>query len=284
MRRISRGKLWIQRSVIPILILFSMGFRAETLSGGKIMAEHQKRHGSTSQIETIKMVTLDNRGNITTREAVRTLMLDKSGVHYSLLRMLGPEDIRGVSLLNIHEKGKNSLQYIYLPALGQVRQITGGSMKSYFLGSDFTYEDLRLKPFGEYEYERLLDEPVAGINAYRLVVVPTSKQSKSESGYSKKEMFISTDDYHLLKVDYFDKQGKSLKTLRFHDFVQTSGDGRGTHPTRMEMIHHQKNTTSMLVITKGNYNQPVPLKYFDVEALKSWTSQDYSEILSLLEN
>ena len=248
------------------------------------MAEHQKRHGSTSQIETIKMVTLDNQGNISTREAIRTLRTDKSGVHYSLLRMLAPEDIRGVSLLNIQEDGKDTLQYIYLPALGQMRQITGGSIKSYFLGSDFTYEDLQLKPVGDYEYERLLDEPVSGKNCYRLVVVPASKQAKSDSGYYKKEMFFSTDDYHLLKVDYFDKQRKFLKTLRFHEFVENPGDDQGTHPTRMEMTHHQKKTTSMLVVTKGRYNESVPQKYFNVDGLKNWTSQDYSDLLSLLEH
>ena len=248
------------------------------------MVEHQKRHGSTSQIETIKMVTLDMHGNITTREAIRTLRTDKSGIHYSLLRMTGPADIKGVSLLNIQEDGKVALQYFYLPALGQVRQITGGSIKSYFLGSDFTYEDLLLKPVGDYEYERLLDEPVSGKNCYRLVVSPASKQSKSDSGYSKKEMFFSTDDYHLLKVDYFDKQGKFLKTLRFNDFVENSGEDPGTHPTRMAMTHHQKKTTSMLAIIKGRYNEPVPQKYFNVEALKNWTSQDYSDLLSLLEN
>ena len=97
-------------------------------------------------------------------------------------------------------------------------------------------------------------------------------------------MFFSTDDYHLLKVDYFDKQGKFLKTLRFNDFVKNSGEDPGTHPTRMAMTHHQKKTTSMLAIIKGRYNEPVPQKYFNVEALKNWTSQDYSDLLSLLEN
>lgn len=284
MRRTSQANLWVLRSIIAILVFLGSGFKAQTITGRSIMAEHQKRHGSTSQIETIKMVTLDMHGNITTREAIRTLRTDKSGIHYSLLRMTGPADIKGVSLLNIQEDGKVALQYFYLPALGQVRQITGGSIKSYFLGSDFTYEDLLLKPVGDYEYERLLDEPVSGKNCYRLVVSPASKQSKSDSGYSKKEMFFSTDDYHLLKVDYFDKQGKFLKTLRFNDFVENSGEDPGTHPTRMAMTHHQKKTTSMLAIIKGRYNEPVPQKYFNVEALKNWTSQDYSDLLSLLEN
>ena len=142
MRRTSKANLWVLRSIIAILVFLGSGFKAQTITGRSIMAEHQKRHGSTSQIETIKMVTLDMHGNITTQEAIRTLRTDKSGVHYSLLRMTGPADIKGVSLLNIQEDGKVALQYFYLPALGQVRQITGGSIKSYFLGSDFTYEDL----------------------------------------------------------------------------------------------------------------------------------------------
>jgi len=284
MRRTSQANLWVLRSIFAISVILGSGFKAQTITGSTIMAEHQKRHGSTSQIETIKMVTLDMQGNISAREAIRSLRTDKSGVHYSLLRILAPEDVRGVSLLNIQEDGKDTLQYFYLPALGQVRQITGGSIKSYFLGSDFTYEDLQLKPVGEYKYERLLNEPVSGKNCFRLVVVPVSKQGKSDSGYSKKEMFFSTDDYHLMKVDYFDKQGKFLKTLLFDEFVDNPGDGQGTHPTSMVMTHHQKKTKSMLVITNGRYNEPVPQKYFDVEALKNWTSQDYSDLLSLLEH
>ena len=271
---------------MPILILFCMGFRAETLTGRKIMAEHYKRHSAKSQIETIKMVTLDKDGNISTREAIRTLKTDKSGIEYMLLRVLAPEDVKGVSLLNIQEEDKNGRQYIYLPALEQVRQISGGSMKSYFLGTDFTYEDLRIKPIGEYEYERLLDEVVDGKNCFKIVVMPSSEQSKSESGYSKKDMFISIDEYNLLQVDYYDRQGKFIKTLRFHEFTELPGDdySHGAHASRLEMIHHQKKTTSMLVITNGRYNEPVPQKYFDVEALKNWTAQDYTDLLSLLEN
>ncbi len=286
MRMKLQANLWVFRSALAIMVLLGMGFRAETLTGRKIMAEHFKRHTANSQIETIKMVTLDRDGNISAREAIRTLKTDKSGIQYMLLRVLAPEDVKGVSLLNIQEEGKDGRQYIYLPALDQVRQITGGSMKSYFLGTDFTYEDLRIKPIGEYEYERLLDEVVAGIDCYRIIIVPSTKQSKTESGYSKKDMYISIDEYNLLKVDYYDHQGKFLKSLRFHEFTETPDDDHGhvAHATRLEMIHHQKKTTSMLVITNGRYNEPVPQKYFDVESLKNWTAQDYTDLLSLLEN
>lgn len=54
-----------------------------------------------------------------------------------------PADVKGTSFMNwSYNSGQDDDQWIYLPALKRTKRISSGSKSDYFMGSDFTYDDL----------------------------------------------------------------------------------------------------------------------------------------------
>jgi hypothetical protein len=59
-----------------------------------------------------------------------------------LIRFTYPNDIKGTAFLVWeHPEGEDE-RFLFLPALGRVRRITGAEAQDNFVGSDFTYEDI----------------------------------------------------------------------------------------------------------------------------------------------
>ena len=54
-----------------------------------------------------------------------------------------PADVKNTSFMNYsYIDDRDDDQWLYLPALKKVKRISGGSKDDYFMGSDFTYEDM----------------------------------------------------------------------------------------------------------------------------------------------
>ena len=134
--------------ILMILISYMLCIAApafsEELSGIDIMKEQKKRHEAAQEYENIKMVLIDSSGNKETRELKRYAKKDNSGLFKYLARFEGPADIRGTALLTWEQKDREDDQWLYMPAYGQkLKRIAGGNKKGYFMGTDFSYEDLR---------------------------------------------------------------------------------------------------------------------------------------------
>ena len=91
-----------------------------------------------------KMTLVDSRGG----ERIRDLDVYRKNYGHrtrkALTFFLSPPEVRGVGFLSWSYPDRNDDQWLYLPELKRVRQISGASRKQSFQGSDFTYDDLEL--------------------------------------------------------------------------------------------------------------------------------------------
>ena len=67
-----------------------------------------------------------------------------------LVRFTYPNDIAGTGFLVWERPGGDDDRFLYLPALGRVRRITGAERQESFVGSDFTYEDIGGRALEDY--------------------------------------------------------------------------------------------------------------------------------------
>ncbi len=266
-----------------VCCLLLTGFRKGPLSARKIIDEYLTLHGLSTKIETIKMVTMDSRGNIETKEVLRMFHEDGNGAQYSLLRFLNPENIRGVALLSKLENGDEYEQTLYMPALDQLRKITGSGQKGYFMGSDFAYEDLLPENPELYKYERGLDDYVDGMDCYKITARPVDEEISLNTGYAKREIWISHKNFTILKIDFYVSEEQLLKTLRFTQFKEATGKEGASLSTRAEMTHHLKETTSMIAVTKGVYEAAEIGYLLREESLQNWKSDFDDDIQKLLQ-
>ena len=113
-----------------------------------------------------------------------------------------PTDVEGTGLLTRDHPGDDSEQWLYLPALDQVRRISSSRKGGRFVGSDFFYEDLRDREPEMDVHTIAGEEKVSGLDCVKLVSVPVDR---SNSVYSQRIAWIHRDTLQPLRIDFFQK-------------------------------------------------------------------------------
>jgi hypothetical protein len=137
-----------------------------------------------------------------------------------------PADLRNTSFLSVDydDGGKSDDQWLYLPALHRPKRITSSGRADSFMGSDFTYADLSRSDPNDYELK--LVDPAAKVDGEECWVIeatPKTARVKEETGYLKKQVWVSKAKGMELQVKAWVIQGKKLKYLKMSDVRQVQG-------------------------------------------------------------
>lgn len=162
-------------------------------------------------------MTLSNRqGQSSTRSlTIKTLEMAADG-DKSLSVFGQPADVAGTAFLSFSHTLEPDQQWLYLPALKRVKRISSVNKSGPFLGSEFSFEDLASFEVEKYSYELLREEVLDGNETYVVRFTPRYEYS----GYSSEIVWVDKKRYIILKVDYFDRKGAPLKSLRFNQYQQ----------------------------------------------------------------
>jgi hypothetical protein len=211
---------------------------AHSETGLDIMKKQKARHEVTSEVEKIKMVLIDSSNKQELREMTRSSKKGSTGLFKYLIQFQSPADVRGTALLTWQQKDREDDQWLYLPAMGsKLKRIAGGGKKSYFMGTDFTYEDLRNEKLDDHAYKLLSEETVENQACYVVEALPGNDAEKNSSAYSKRIFWISKENLATIKTDYYDTSGKLQKTAISYDLKPVKGDV--VRPGKVHMKHHQ---------------------------------------------
>lgn len=122
-----------------------------------------------------------------------------------------PPDVKGTGFLSWSyvDEDKDDDQWLYLPALRKVRRIAASNKGDSFMGSDFTYDDMGERKVEEDNHTLLKSENLKDTDCYVVESVPKKKGYI----YSKKITWVYKANLIPIKVDYYDRKGRFLKTL-----------------------------------------------------------------------
>ncbi|MGH7896787.1 MAG: outer membrane lipoprotein-sorting protein [Candidatus Binatia bacterium] len=206
--------------------------------------------------QRVKMTLVDSRGG----ERVRDIEIhSKSYAHRtrkSITFFSSPPEVKGVGFLAWSYPDKDDDQWLYLPELKRVRQISTNTRKQSFQGSDFSYEDLELfddiRDWTEKDAASKLVKDGEVVDGVACAVIELTPQGKDYQ-YSRFAVWLDAKDSTFRKVEFYDKNdGALLKTLVLGGF-QTI-DGVPT-PHRIEMTNAKKGTKTVMQISAVRYNQ-----------------------------
>jgi len=265
------------RPILPLAVLaaalLAAGFKTVNyLEADAVMAKVHDTHSSDSEIDVIEMVSVTkndktNATETTTRRIVSAVQKDSKGGLLYLMRILAPEDEKGVSLLVLEDAKDNVDQYLYIPALG-AKKIDPGSRSSSFLGSDFTYEDLRREKPGEWKYDRLDDEKIEGTDCYAIMASPSNKDREKITGYTYRFLDIDKATYDIRRVVFLDSKQKELKTFDAYDYQPTNTAIQ--RPRSGVMTNLVKGTHTIMTLLNSRLGKPLDEKVFTLDTLKNW--------------
>ncbi|MDD9943368.1 MAG: outer membrane lipoprotein-sorting protein [Myxococcales bacterium] len=173
-----------------------------------------------------------------------------------------PRDVRGTAFLShTHSQGADD-QWLFLPALRRVKRIASHNKSGPFVGSEFAYEDLASQEVDKYRYRYLGKEEVAGQRAFMIERKPIDQRS----GYARQIAYLDTEHYRPLKVVFFDRGNRKLKTLTYERYQQYLG--QYWRADRMHMENHQTGKTTELLWSKYRFRTGLERGDFEQAALR----------------
>ncbi|MEW6666937.1 MAG: outer membrane lipoprotein-sorting protein [Thermodesulfobacteriota bacterium] len=206
-----------------ILLLWGSSAQCEELTGRQIMEMQQKRHTVKSETATVVVLLVDDKGGRKQRLMRRYGKELPDGIRRALLVFTEPRDIAGTALLTWELEGGEKKQWLYLPGQEKMQRIADQSKKSYFMGTDFTYEDLEPDVIDNYNYTLTGSEKVGDADCYVVAAVPATREGQRKSAYGKRIAWVRKDIFFPLKIEFFDPRGRLLKVQTNHDLINLEG-------------------------------------------------------------
>lgn len=242
-------------SLLLALLLASAVF-AQEMTGRQVMEKQKERHKVKSEIGSENMLLVDKDGARENRQVKRYAKEVGKDLHRYLVVFLSPGDIRGTALRTWENKDGDNDQWLYLPAQKKEQRIAKAGKKNYFMGTDFTYEDMEPEELDNYTYNMLRSESLTqdgkAQNCHVIQAVPANDRKKRESGYSQRVMWIEKTNLVTLKTDFYDFRGKLQKTQTNHEFSNIGGTV--WRPKKSLMRHHEKNHQTVTATTNRVIN------------------------------
>lgn len=255
-----------RRTVAPfalVLVAAAAAWAQQSLDGEQIVRKADRDHRSRDERGVVEMVLVSEADD---QRQLRSMeIMGKTGQgedDSNLVRFLAPPTVRGTAVLTLEATGRADDQWLYLPALRKTKRIASSQRTQRFAGTDFTYEDLRSENFAAWTYRKVDDARVAEADCFAVEAAP---KSGDETGYSKRVIFVEKARFLVLKIEFYDKQGRHAKTLTNRDFEQVEGLWRA----RQSMMEdHQRRTKTIWRFTERQINPGLPDNTFTEATLE----------------
>jgi len=256
--------------LIAFLGAFSLTAKAqETIdpTGLEIMQAVDNREDGDDLKQQMVQTLIDRNGNQRNRNML-AFRKDFGKDSKRITFFAAPANIRDTALLTFDYDDPNADddQWLYLPALKKVRRISSSDRGDYFMGTDFTFEDMKQTPeLEDYLWTLLGSELVDGYDCWRVEGTPASEDIMRELGYSKLIQYIRKDNDVAIRTDYWDQAGRELKHLHVVEMQQIQGIWSAI---KVEMNNIQSQHKTILEMSDQVYNTGLKDRLFTQRTLK----------------
>jgi hydrophobe/amphiphile efflux-3 (HAE3) family protein len=215
-------------------------------------------------------ITLINEGGHqrVRRLASLTRLNDDGLTQMRLARFVFPPDVKGTATLMIeHPEGDDDM-WVYLPALGKVRRLTGRNKSESYVGTDFSYGDILGHKVEDSTHRLLGSESLDAVECYMVESVPVSEKVRRESGYSRRVSWVRKDNFVAVKIEGYDLQDRLLKRYTASELRLVDPSSGRWQPMRMEMANLQTGHRTVLAYQEFKANAGIPVTIFTTRSLE----------------
>lgn len=255
--------------VLLALAIPALSSGQELPDGKAIVQKVNARDDGRSVKRDLEMTLIDRRDKVRERQIVgyRKYYGEEKR---SVLFYKSPTNVRGTAFLTYDypDPEKEDDQWLYLPALRKTRRISASDRGDYFLGTDFTYEDIKLETRlseEDYHWKTIGTDTVGGHRVYVLEGKPVDEQTAEELGYGKVRSYIDSEIWISRKGEYWDERMNRLKTIRVSNIRKVDGIWTAH---RLRAVNHKNGHKTIFVFSDVNYEEPVPDRIFTEQALR----------------
>jgi len=197
-------------------------------------------------------MTLTNSANNERVREIKQFTKDLGKVDKKIMFFQSPADVKNTSFMSwsYDDEGKDDDQWIYLPALKKTKRISSDSKSDYFMGSDFTYDDLGDRKPNQDVHKIIRQEKLNDEQCYVIESSPIDKDYM----YSKTITWIIKDKWIGLKKEFYDEDKELLKELTVEKYEDINGFLIITHS---EMKNKQKDHKTIMELKNVQINSGI---------------------------
>lgn len=213
----------------------------------------------TLRIQQIELQATDRAGASRTLKGKLFAMRDK-GLLRAMIHIAEPSDLAGASYLVRETSGTADEMYMFLPAVNRVRRITGASADGSFLGTDFSYNDVKEieNAFGDSDGK--LDQPES-IEQRPMYVLDFKPKAAQGSRYSRLRAWVDQKTCVAMKVDFYEGEAVRKEMTAPASALQQSDKYWYLSQATMQDLKDKTNTRLRIVgVSSGT---DIATRYFD---------------------
>jgi len=261
-----------QNIVLPLMLLTlaSVSVTAEELpTGDEVVERINARDEGIAVGRKLKMEMIDRHGKkrIRQTQAFRKYYGDEKR---TVIFYKKPKNIKDTAFLTYDyaDNAKDDDQWLYLPAMRKVRRISASDRGDYFLGTDFSYEDIKLETrvsISDYTHKTTGIDQVDGFNCIILEEQTIDETIAEELGHSRRESCVDSEIWFVRKSKYWDLQNNPLKTIYFKDISRIQGIWTAL---TIDVENHKTGHRTSFTFSDVNYDKEVRDDLFTQRALR----------------
>ena len=246
------------RAALAAVMISVFGLVAEAEPSARELLDavqklNQTTRSWTDRRQHMNVTIVDRRGGERQREMeVRTRKYGP-GASRSILFFVSPAEVHNIGILQWVEPNSEDHNWLWLPELKRVRQISGTGKQESFVGTDFSYEDLAILgevldwKEDEAPASLLRSENVDGHASAVIEFVPKTV----DVAYGKVRIWLDRAELVLRKIELEDKKGRLAKTLVLSDIKKV---GEIPVAFALEMRDERAGSHTKVVFTEIRYN------------------------------
>ncbi|MBT3676890.1 MAG: outer membrane lipoprotein-sorting protein [Candidatus Marinimicrobia bacterium] len=252
----------ILKSKLTIFALISGLIFAQDLSGLEVIQNVYNRPTGNDMTGNLVMTIENSRGNQRVRK-IKQYLKDFGKDEKKIMFFLSPADVKNTSFMtwSYDDESKSDDQWIYLPALKKVKRISSDSKGDYFMGSDFTYDDLGDRHPMDDTHTILREEVMGGKETIVIESIPKDE----EYMYSRTVTWVMKDTWIGLKKEFYDEDDDLLKILTV-DAQKSFGDV--IILTKVKMHNIQRNQFTIMEFSNVEIDKGIPNNKFSERMMK----------------
>lgn len=220
--------------LVHLLASGPAGFAAGPEDARALMERSDAQTKSRTERTTYTMELLDPAGKVEQTRTLEVFYKRAPGREVTLQKFLAPPVLEDSGMMIVDTGAPTNDIWMYLPATRRMRRISGAEKSNWYMGTQFTFEDFEDYNLPAYRFT-IREEAACGEGARCAVVEAeaTADAEKKASGYGRKVYWIEKVSLYPVRVDYLDRQGRTVKRLTASGLEKT-----GDHWRPEEIVMH----------------------------------------------
>ncbi len=246
--------------LLSLLILSTPFSLAQELDGAEVLKRLEASRQAKSHQMLMGMELYSSSGDMRSRKLNNYRL--EGETDRSLMQFTEPADIRGTAFLLLDDQNNNQEDmYLYLPALGAVRKISGSQKNGSFVGSDLTYNDLSIFSGANFRenYEAEIRAEAEEIIELHLEIIDP------DIDYSYGRMWVRKDLWLAEKIEYYDQYKELIKIINLSNFDEIDGNRLAR---RIEVKNVQKESRTVLKMLEVEFDPELDPNIFTTRYLQ----------------